>query len=696
MMKGDAMAVEPKKQIALEIAHVLFLDIVGYSKLSTREQHAAVDTLNELVSGTEQFQQAEAAERLLKIPTGDGMALVFYTSPEAPARCAIELTEALKKVSDLQLRMGLHSGSVSGVVDVTGRANLAGAGINIAQRVMDCGDAGHILLSKHAADDLQEYEEWRPRLHDLGVCEVKHGAKLHIVNLCDEQVGNRVLPSKLRAQRRRVRRRLYLGVVAALAACAVIALGVMLNRSRTIPAPSQNSVAILPFKSLVSQSRDPVLEIGMADTLITKLSNTGAIVVPSLATVRQFASSNQDPVVAGRKLGVSSVLEGNLQKAGDRLRVTVRLLRAADGSSLWAAAFDEKFTDVFTVEDTIAAKVAEALRLHISGQQREQLAKRYTESLDAYQLYLTGRYHWGNLSPPELQKAIEYFKQAIQIDPGYALAYFGLAETYRATTILSDTLPGEVMPASRAAAVKAIELDGSLAEPHCTLAMVDVFFDWDWDRAQAEAQRAIQLNPNLAWGYMAYGQALGNLGRHEEAIASISRARQLDPVSAFLNMAEGARLLYAGRIDEAEQRLEHTLELNPTFIGAYRYLGLIAIERRNYAQAVAMFTKWNQLAPGATFARAMIGYVAARMGDTVKAHAVLDELRSLAQQRYVPPTNIALVHVGLGETEAALVELERGYDKHDVQMQFLKIDKTWDPLRSDTRFDALLKRMGLQ
>jgi class 3 adenylate cyclase len=251
------MSAEIKKEIQLEIGHVLFIDIVGYSKLSINEQHAAVEELNQIVRASEQFQRAEAASRLLKIPTGDGIALVFYTSPEAPAQCAVEISRALKEHPRLQLRMGIHSGPVSGVVDVNERANLTGAGINIAQRVMDCGDAGHILLSKHVGEDLEEYEKWRPLLHDLGSCEVKHGARVAVVNLYDDQFGNAKLPRRFETLQKRRKRLRWVATVAALLALVVIVGGIaMFSRSRmksTLAAP-ERSIAVLPFEN---RSPDP-------------------------------------------------------------------------------------------------------------------------------------------------------------------------------------------------------------------------------------------------------------------------------------------------------------------------------------------------------------------------------------------------------------------------------------------------------
>ncbi len=502
----------------------------------------------------------------------------------------------------------------------------------------------------------------------------------------------------------RRRKRSWFGLIAAALAMAVITSSyTYFSRDAVAPplfapptaAVADKSMAVLPFKPLLPESRDPVLEVGMADTLITKLSSSRKLIVASLSSVRQ-SRSEDDPRAIGQRLGVNSVLEGNVQRVGNRLRVTARLIKVADGSSLWAATFDENFTDVFTVQDTIATKVAEALALRLTGDDRKQFAKRYTDNLEAYQLYLTGRYHWSNLAPSEIQKSIDYFQQAIEADASYALAYFGLGEAYRASAINSDTRPTDVMPASRAAAAKAVELDPSLAEPHITLAMVHNFYDWDWAAAQVEARRAIELNPNLAWAYIALGHTLSDLGHHDEGIETVRRARQLEPVSPLIHMMEGARLFYARRYDEAEPPLQKALELNPNFWPAHRYLGHLAIARGDYAQAAERFRMAAALAPVATQPRSMLGYIAARTGDTAAARNTLAELESLASSRYVPGTNIAVVHLGLGQNDDAIRWLERAYDEHDVQLQFLKVDPTWEPLQAHAGFAALLERIGLR
>src|SRR5205823_9555553 len=316
------MSGEVKKEIQLEIAHVLFIDIVGYSKLSMKEQRAAVDEVSHAVRASDEFRKGEAADRLIKIPTGDGMALVFYTSPEAPVQCAIEISRVAHL--RLPLRMGVHSGPVSGIVDVNERANLAGAGLNTAQRVMSCGDAGHILVSKRVAEDLAEYEEWQPFLHDLGTCEVKHGVKLHVVNLYSDEVGTRELPTKLQIQRRRsARTRWLLGAVSLVAIAALVA-GIILfsrNRSPLVAAAPEKSLAVLPFENLSEEKQNAYFADGVQDEILTDLAKIADLKVISRASVMQYKSGVvRNLRQIAQELAVANVLEGSVQRAGNRVR----------------------------------------------------------------------------------------------------------------------------------------------------------------------------------------------------------------------------------------------------------------------------------------------------------------------------------------------------------------------------------------
>jgi len=701
---------EPKSDLRLEIAHVLFIDIVGYSKRLIDEQHELLQDLNQIVRNTEAFRRAESSGNLIRVPTGDGMALVFSTTPEAPVQCALEIGKALRSNSELHVRMGIHSGPVSGIMDVNDRSNIAGAGINVAQRVMDCGDAGHILLSKRVAEDLEQYRQWRPYLHELGECEVKHGAKVTLINLYSDEVGNTAIPQKLKKERETTAaapsiRSAKLRKPALLTGAILVSIALVIGfwafsqrqprKTANALTSSEKRIAVLPFKPLVPENRDQVLEMGMADSLIAKLSNIREIVVRSLNSVRKYSSLDQDPLAAGRELEVNSVLEGNVQKSSDRIRVSARLINVADGSSLWADTFDEKFTDVFAVQDRISQKVADALALRLSGEENKRLTRRYTDNVEAYQLYLTGRYHWNKLTPPEITKSIEFFKKAIELDPTYALAYFGLADAYRSLAPTSEVPSKETLPQAQAAAIKALELDETLAEPHATLAFIHTWYDWDWASAEREAKRAIELNPNWSFGHIAYAQMLSVTGRSHEAIAEGARAVELDPLSLIINALNGYHLHLARRDDEAIARLKKTLELDSNFWIAHQFLGMAYIEKKMYPEAISEFSQAVKLSGGNSEPQALNGYASVLSGDAAKGRAVLKELKSLESERYVPPSNIALLSYVLGEKDEAFRWLEKAYQDRDIRLCRIKVDSKWDSMRSEPRFIEILKRLGL-
>src|SRR5437660_100347 len=372
------MSTEIKKEIALEIAHVLFIDIVGYSKLSINEQRAAIDELTQVVRASEQFQNAEAAARLIKIPTGDGMALVFYKSPEEPVECGLEISRALKERSKLQFRMGVHSGPVSGVIDVNGQANLAGAGLNMAQRVMDCGDAGHILVSKRVADDLGEYEHWRPLLHDLGECEVKHGMRVSIVNLHADQVGNPQLPKKFQALKKRSARVRWAATTAALFALVAIVAGIAMvsrYRVRSALAAPERSIAVLPLENLSDEKENAFFADGIQDELLSNLAKIKNLKVISRTSVMQYKSGiTRNLKDIAQQLGVSNVVEGSVRRSGNRIRVSVQLIDAQTDNHLWAEHYDRDVADVFAVQGDLAMEIAAAVGGTLSPQEKARVA----------------------------------------------------------------------------------------------------------------------------------------------------------------------------------------------------------------------------------------------------------------------------------------------------------------------------------
>lgn len=454
------------------------------------------------------------------------------------------------------------------------------------------------------------------------------------------------------------------------------------------------SIAVLPFKILDGGDADEYLGIGMTDALITRLSGLKRVSVRPTSAVLKYNRAGVDPAASGRELEVDAVLEGSIRKAGDTVRVTVQLVSVQSGAQLWASKFDEKASDVFTVEDRVSARVSEALVLNLTGDEKKRLAKRYTENTEAYQAYLRGRYFWAKSTPEMLKKAIEYFQQAIRIDSDYALAYAGLADSY---SLLGNVRvgvqpPNEVMPQAKAAALKALDLDETLAEAHLSLASIRMRYDLDWSSAEKEYKRAIELNPTDARMHQWYASLLSARGRHDEAIAEIERAKELDPVSVVINSISGMLLFHARRYDEAITVLSKTLEMDPAYGHARGYLAGVYEQKGMFQQAVAAFKK-NVEMNRETSLQAL-GHCYAVAGKRNEAVAILDELKALSKQKYVPAYFIAVVYTGLNDKAQAIEWLEKGYQERSGALNFINVDPRFDVLRSDSRFLDLLRRMG--
>ncbi len=691
------MNAELESDAQLEIGHVLFMDVVGFSKLLVDQQTECSRRLSEIVRNTEQFRAADAAGRLTRLPTGDGMVLVFFTSPEAPTRCAMEIAGALKGAS-FNVRMGIHSGAVNQVVDVDGRSNLAGSGINMAQRVMDCGDAGHILLSKRAAEDLEQHSKWQPRLHHLGEFEVKHGVKMDIINLYTDDVGNPALPQKLKSTTT-ARPRFQKPMIAAAAIMAIGLAGLWLfahraSRDSTAVAASEKSVAIFPFKPVSSQNRDEVLENGMADTLIAKLSTIAEIIIPSLSSAQKYNEQEHDVVAAGRLLRVRSVLEGTLQRVADRIRVTARLIDVRDGHSLWSDTFDEKFTDVFAVEDAIAQKVASALALRLNAEDRQRLTKRYTDNTDAYQLYLKGRFYWNKYTEEGWRKSIEFFKQATEKDPNYALAYAGIADSYSLLGEVGIVSPKEIFPQARLYAEKALKLDDKLAEAHLSLGIVKLFYDWDPPAAEPELARARELNPSDPQVHHFYGHYLEFVGQLPEAASEIKRGVDLDPTNLIVNAEYGWTFYIRRRYDEAIAQYRKTLELDPNFVLGSVWIAQALEQKQMYAEALAELDRARKI-DNWSWIVAEIGCVNAFLGKRDEARKIIAELTERATHEYIDETLIVYIFTALGDKDQAFAWMEKGFQSRAGNLPWMIMEPKFDPLRSDPRFGQFVRQIGL-
>jgi len=718
------MPAEVKKEIQLEIAHVLFIDIVGYSMLSINEQHAAVEELNQVVRSSEQFQKAEAANRLLKIPTGDGMALVFYTSPEAPAQCAVEISRALKEHPRLQLRMGIHSGPVSGVVDVNERANLTGAGINMAQRVMDCGDAGHILVSKRVADDLGEYENWRPLLHDLGECEVKHGAHISIVNLYGDKVGNPQLPKKFQALKKHSARVRWATTTAALLALVAIVCAVAVSsrhRAESTPSTPEKSIAVLPFENLSPDPDNAYFADGIQDDLLTSLARIKDLKVVSRSSVASYRDlSGRRLRAIAQELGVRAVLEGSVRRTANRVVVNVQLTDATAERQIWSDRYDRTLQDSITLQGELAGEIATALAAKLSPEEKAQVEAKLTNNPDAYVVYLRGREF--QMRPERSREnfvaAEQCYRHAVALDPRFALAHARLAEILEDLYDAFDHRPA-VLAEARSHAEEALQLD-----PHCGQAhlMMAEILSWsvksiERDKAiKEEVDSALRLLPND--GYLVMKAALfqtENMGWLEEAEATFQRAIEINPrePKVFYNYA--TLQAKKGDVSKARWASDRSLELAPesVFFRLFRAIAefewtgevartkkflaeipagkdpdgrvtaahcTVALYERNFSEALSLLAAcpferlpWFDGGFGPMVPKGFLeGWIHFYAGNKERAYSALDSARWILemeakenpgdQQAHLA---VAFAYAAMGWKDAMLAEIARAKDKPD-------------------------------
>ena len=460
------------------------------------------------------------------------------------------------------------------------------------------------------------------------------------------------------------------------------------------------TLAVLPFKPLAAESRDELLEIGMADSLITRLSIVPGLVVRSVGSVRRYAGADQDSVRAARELDVDWIVDGSMQRRGDQLRVSARLLRASDGAASWSASFDEKFTSVFDVQDLISARVTEALaaRLQASAGVAAGLPQTNlggTRNTDAYQLYLAASWHTQPRRADGLRKSIELFEQALLVDPAYALAHVGLAQAHRETLLGADAPPDNVVGPIRQALQRALALAPNLAEALAEQGFSRYYFDFDWAGAEREFRRALAANPNVAVAHFGLAQLLLNQDRPDAGFVHLRLARELDPLSPFLNTVEASYLSAAGRQVEARARLKRAFDIAPDFYLAHRTQAVLHRAEGRPDLAIASLRRAVAQADGNSRPAALLGMFLARDGQRDEARAILNQLLERARSGFVPPVSLAVLHAALGENALALDALDNALAIRDPQLIFVKDDSRWSGLRQEPRFVALLKKLGL-
>jgi DNA-binding winged helix-turn-helix (wHTH) protein/TolB-like protein/Tfp pilus assembly protein PilF len=481
---------------------------------------------------------------------------------------------------------------------------------------------------------------------------------------------------------------LFVGIVVVLAG--VWAFEAKFSRT----SPVAQSIAVLPFQHLGNSGADQFLELGIADTLITRLSSLPALNVRPTSAVRKYSDPAQDPAAIGRILKVDTVLDGSVQSMFDQIRVTLRLIRVRDAKPLWTATLDGDSRDLFSLQDSVSRQVAQALKLQLSPNERQIFVKRSTDDREAYGSYLKGRFFLGKRTPEGYEKAIDYFQQATRLDPSYALAYAGLADAYLMLQGDADENPQEATPKARAAAQKALQLDPALGAAHNSLAAIAEDYDRDYATAEKEFKLAVELDPGFASAHEWYGDFLGLMGRFDQALAEEDRAFEIDPLSLTINEKKGKVLLWARRYDQAIVQLQKTLEMDPNFSPALIWLSRAYALRGMVAEALAESQKDNQAQPGvAAMENLAMAYAAA--GNKDAAMGLVRELQARGQHEYVPTFDLSYVYVFLKQKEKAMEELEIASEKHDINVNSLKVDPLLDPLRADPRFHELLKRANL-
>jgi adenylate cyclase len=571
------MASASPADVKFEIGHILFIDIVGYSKLLINEQSDQIQTLKEIVRGTEQVRLSEAEGKLLRLPTGDGGALVFRTTPEAPALCALEISKALKNYPELRVRMGIHSGPVNEIKDLNEQANIAGAGINLAQRVMDCGDAGHILLSKHVAEDLEHYPRWRPYLHELGECEVKHGQKISVVNLYNDQIGNPETPKKLR-----------------------------LTKAETASSASDASarreegfwVAVLPFKYVGTNADLTALAEGLSEEVITGLSRFSYLRVIARSSTLRLPKDSGDVRAVGKELGARYIIEGSLRQAGAKLRLAVQLVDAVSGAHLWAENYERSFSPetIFELQDDLVPRIVSTVADQYGAlvhSMSEPLRGRSAGQYSPHEAMLRAFGYLERMTPAEHAEVRDILEAAVAVAPDHSDCLAELASIYWHEYAFGYNLRPDPVGRARAAAQRAVASAPTSHFAHCALA-TSLFFQKDYQAFRAAAERALALN------------------RMDSSTAAIL----------------GNMIAYTGDWEYGRRITERAMQLNPHHAGWYHYVAFCdAYRRHDYRGALASALKVNM--PAYHWPYVYLAAVYGQLGEQQRASAALRELYSL-------------------------------------------------------------------
>lgn len=673
----------------------MFSDMVGYSSLAQRDEQRALELLDEQRAILRPLLDRHGGHEIKTI--GDGMLVEFPSAVEA-ARCAIEIQEAVRRRNEaapadrrFELRVGLHVGDVFFRED-----DVYGEGVNLASRVEGCAPPGGVCLTAAVAHQVATKLPYP--VVPVGSRRLKNiegPVELYRIALPWDREAVSVSRGAARWWRQpRVRRALAFGAPA-VAAVAVILLWVAANprgRAASGEVGSVESLAVLPLENLSDDPGQAYFVEGMHEAMISELAQIAALRVISRTSVLSYRDAPKSIPEIAKELGVDAVVEGSVLKAGDRVRITAQLVDGATDRHLWSRSYEGSLADVLALQRDVAREIAREIRVELTPQESARLASARPVDPEAHEAYLRGRWYRDQGSPEDLEKAFEHFQRAITEDPEYAPAYAGLAGYYSVLPFYSNESPVRTLPRAREMALRALELDEGLAEAHAAMAYIRAYYEWDWEAAEREFRRALELQPSSADVHFSYSRFLAAQRRFPEAFAEIRRARELDPLSLLLKANVALLHYFQDDLDEAEGQLRETLEIDPK-LGVARWgLGLVLVGKGRPAEGIVEIER-AAAGSGSMNTRSSLGYAYAVGGQPTKAREILTELEQRARESYVPAYFFAVVEAGLGEREQAFDWLEKAYEERSSVLAYLQVDPRLDSLREDPRFEALVRRL---
>ncbi|MBP6979017.1 MAG: adenylate/guanylate cyclase domain-containing protein [Bacteroidales bacterium] len=629
----------------------MFTDIAGYSALMSRDESLAMSILEKNRNLHKEAISKFNGEYIKEI--GDGTLAIFHSSFDA-VNCAFEIQKACCTEHSLKVRIGIHTGDI-----IESDGNVFGDGVNVASRIEAAGEPGGIYISEKAYDDIK---------NKTGIRAEFYGEK-NLKNIPDAVRIYSIFPGRKESE---------------------LAEPVLTDHSKS----KERSIAVLPFVDMSPEKeQDSCFCDGITEEIINALAHVESFKVIARTSAFVFRNKQADIREIGRILDVETLLEGSIQKIGNRLRITAQLIKVADGSHIWAERFDREMKDVFDIQDEISLAILDNMKVKLLGETKAMITKRHSENLEAYNLYLKGAYYWQMLTMKGFKKAIEFFELALKKDPDYALAYIGLAAVNISSAFWGNVIPNKAFLKANENLSKALNIDSTLAEAYCELGKICTFYYWNWKEAERNFKHALQINQNQAFFHISYSFLLTFTGRHKEAISEAQRAKELDPLSPFINTHAGIAYAYADQPEMAIEEYHATLTINPNYFFAYFHLGKVYSEKSMFIEAIAALEKAVELSNENPFATAFLACNYYLIGKVDQADKILDSLKKRTEIEYVPAISFYLIHRVRGEEDLALEWLEKACDEHDTFLPWLKANPVYFP--EGSKYKLLLQEVGL-